>query len=371
VAHAGRRRSREERRGQARIIGPSRKQYSDGDRHDSCRNSPGLHPVRSDTAGVALFTTHAAGGITGLFVITAYKLGFGDFSGVPCARSAGTARPRMVTLANLLGCCWDSRCWQTTSNAATAHLAAELPADDWKGGFVLLLLVFVLSSFLDNIAAAMIAAPWPPCSTKSASTSVFSPGSSPPAMPAVRQRVGDTTTTMMWIAGVPALQYSTPMWRPSPHRDLRLLRARQQHALQPIMKADPLDAHFEGPRLPSSRSSCWPQSVPIVLQPAQSRGAESLPCHRHRGVARDDRHRRLAPAQLEPVARMLRGSIFLLSLVMCAAMMRCSTCRRRRGRRIRPGFHQRRIRQHSLTALALAKRYDWGFVAYAVGSAVP
>ncbi|MFO1297245.1 MAG: hypothetical protein U1F25_12775 [Rubrivivax sp.] len=28
--------------------------------------------------------------------------------------------------------------------------------DDWKGAFVLLALVFVLSSFLDNIAAAMI-----------------------------------------------------------------------------------------------------------------------------------------------------------------------------------------------------------------------
>jgi Na+/H+ antiporter NhaD/arsenite permease-like protein len=35
-------------------------------------------------------------------------------------------------------------------------VAAALLPDDWKGGFVLLVLVFVLSSFLDNIAAAMI-----------------------------------------------------------------------------------------------------------------------------------------------------------------------------------------------------------------------
>ncbi len=34
-------------------------------------------------------------------------------------------------------------------------LPAILP-DDWKGGFALLMLIFVLSSFLDNIAAAMI-----------------------------------------------------------------------------------------------------------------------------------------------------------------------------------------------------------------------
>jgi len=32
--------------------------------------------------------------------------------------------------------------------------------DDWKGWLVLLAMVFVLSSFLDNIAAAMIAVRW-------------------------------------------------------------------------------------------------------------------------------------------------------------------------------------------------------------------
>ena len=36
-----------------------------------------------------------------------------------------------------------------------ALLPNYLP-DDWKGGFVLLVMIFVLSSFLDNIAAAMI-----------------------------------------------------------------------------------------------------------------------------------------------------------------------------------------------------------------------
>ena len=35
-------------------------------------------------------------------------------------------------------------------------MPALLP-DDWKGGVMLLVLVFVLSSFLDNIAAALIA----------------------------------------------------------------------------------------------------------------------------------------------------------------------------------------------------------------------
>jgi Na+/H+ antiporter NhaD/arsenite permease-like protein len=36
-----------------------------------------------------------------------------------------------------------------------AWLPRLLP-DDWKGAFVLLVIIFVLSSFLDNIAAALI-----------------------------------------------------------------------------------------------------------------------------------------------------------------------------------------------------------------------
>ena len=42
---------------------------------------------------------------------------------------------------------------------AAGFLRVELPRflpDDWKGGFVLLVMIFVLSSFLDNIAAALI-----------------------------------------------------------------------------------------------------------------------------------------------------------------------------------------------------------------------
>ena len=34
------------------------------------------------------------------------------------------------------------------------HLMPRILPDDWKGGFALLALVFVLSAFLDNIAAA-------------------------------------------------------------------------------------------------------------------------------------------------------------------------------------------------------------------------
>ncbi|MDO9257269.1 MAG: hypothetical protein Q7U54_17245 [Bacteroidales bacterium] len=81
-------------------------------------------------------------------------------------------------------------------------LPAILP-NDWKGGFLLLALVFVISSFLDNIAAAMIGGAVAVVVFKGrvhlgylagivAASNAGGSGSV----------VGDTTTTLMWIDGV-------------------------------------------------------------------------------------------------------------------------------------------------------------------------
>lgn len=78
--------------------------------------------------------------------------------------------------------------------------------NDWKGPFVLLVFVFILSSFLDNIAAAMIGGTIALIVFKNkvhigyiagivAASNAGGSGSV----------VGDTTTTMMWIDGVSAL----------------------------------------------------------------------------------------------------------------------------------------------------------------------
>ncbi len=79
----------------------------------------------------------------------------------------------------------------------------DILPDDWKGGFVLLILVFFLSSFLDNIAAAMIGGTVAVVVFKGkvhlgylagivAASNAGGAGSV----------VGDTTTTLMWIDGV-------------------------------------------------------------------------------------------------------------------------------------------------------------------------
>lgn len=75
--------------------------------------------------------------------------------------------------------------------------------DDWKGPFVLLIMVFITSSFLDNIAAAMIGGAIALVVFKervhigylAAIVAASNAGGSGSV-------VGDTTTTLMWIDGV-------------------------------------------------------------------------------------------------------------------------------------------------------------------------
>ncbi|HUX95070.1 MAG TPA: SLC13 family permease [Bacteroidales bacterium] len=78
--------------------------------------------------------------------------------------------------------------------------------NDWKGPFFLLVFVFVLSSFLDNIAAALIGGTIALVVFKKkvhigyiAAIVAASNGGGSGSV------VGDTTTTMMWIDGVSAV----------------------------------------------------------------------------------------------------------------------------------------------------------------------
>ncbi|MCB9960634.1 MAG: citrate transporter [Hyphomonas sp.] len=145
---------------------------------------------------------------TGLTVILLWKFlvsGFSEGAGVHgFALHVGSV---WVVIANLflllLGFSVLSRHFELSN--APEELPALLP-DDWVGGVALLLMVFVLSSFLDNIAAALIGgvvakhvyhnkvhigflAALVAASNAGGSGSV----------------VGDTTTTMMWIDGVSPL----------------------------------------------------------------------------------------------------------------------------------------------------------------------
>src|SRR5262245_20013525 len=156
--------------------------------------------------GVALFHNHTLYvALTGLAAILVYKLGFTGFNtGSGLAGLAGHMQHEWVVLANLflllMGFALLSRHFEKSQ--VPDVMPAILP-DDWKGGFMLLVIVAVLSSFLDNIAAALIGGVMAREVFKgkvhigylAAIVAASNAGGSGSV-------VGDTTTTMMWIDGV-------------------------------------------------------------------------------------------------------------------------------------------------------------------------
>src|SRR3954452_20630024 len=109
--------------------------------------------------GVALFHHHTLPvALTGLSAIILHKLLFTGFKfGAGLGGLGHHMAHEWVTLANLflllMGFALLSRHFEDS------RIPDEMPAllpDDWKGGVTLLAIVFVVSSFLDNIAAALI-----------------------------------------------------------------------------------------------------------------------------------------------------------------------------------------------------------------------
>jgi Na+/H+ antiporter NhaD/arsenite permease-like protein len=157
-------------------------------------------------AGVALFHRHTFYvAIIGLTVITFYSVEFTGFrEGSGLAGLGAHMLHEWVVLANLgcllLGFALLSNHFEESK--VPAVLPHYLP-DDWKGGLVLILIVFVLSSFLDNIAAAIIGGTIARVVFRhkvhigylAAIVAASNAGGAGSV-------VGDTTTTMMWIDGV-------------------------------------------------------------------------------------------------------------------------------------------------------------------------
>ena len=326
-------------------------------------------------AGVALFHHHTLRvAVIGLVVITLYKLLFSHFAGVPGLNGLlALLGHEWVTVANLfgllLGFALLSRHFE--ESRLPALLPRYLP-DDWKGGFVMLLLVFVLSSFLDNIAAAMIGGTMATVLFKgrlhigflAAIVGASNAGGAGSV-------VGDTTTTMMWIAGVPPLQVLDAYVAAVPALVFfGIIAARQQHAFQPITKDAPAGIVIDWARLAIvaaillaaiGANVYFNLRQPEVLDHAPVIGLAVWVAIALTGwIRRPD-------WSLLPGAT--RGSLFLLSLVLCASMMPVEHLPLASWQAaLGLGFVSAVFDNIPLTALALHQGgYDWGFLAYAVG----
>jgi Na+/H+ antiporter NhaD/arsenite permease-like protein len=252
-----------------------------------------------------------------------------------------------------------------------AALPAYLP-DDWKGGFVLLVLVFVLSSFLDNIAAAMIGGAVAHTVFRAkvhigylAAIVAASNGGGAGSV------VGDTTTTMMWIAGVHPLEVLEGFVGSGVALVLFGIPAaltQQRHS--PIVKdPDP------GTRIDPLRVAivAFVLIAAIVVNIAiNTRFAEISDRFPFLGVA-VCLSILVCAALRAPDWKLLpgafKGSVFLLSLVLCASMMPVEKLPAASWQTaLGLGFLSAVFDNIPLTALALKQGgYDWGFLAYAVG----
>ncbi len=326
-------------------------------------------------AGIAIFHRHTfAIALTGLGAIIVKKLlgeGFSEGAGLP-GLFAHFAH-EWVLLANLflllVGFALLARHFETSR--IPDWMPSALP-DNWTGGFMLLVAIFVTSAFLDNIAAALIGA--------TVARHVFRDRVRVGYLAAIVAAsnaggagsvIGDTTTTMLWISGVSPLSV-LPAYVAAGCAlfvfSIPASLAQQRHA--PIVK-DP----SKGLRFSFRHVAV----VVIVLAAAIAAnvGANLLDANILDEVPLIGLAVAAAIVLTIPMARpdwsvvpgAARGAIFLLALVSAASMMPVKSLPAPSWETtFALGFVSAVFDNIPLTALAIKQgNYDWGLLAYAVG----
>lgn len=325
--------------------------------------------------GVALFHRHTLYvALTGLVVILGYKfLLVGFKSGPGLAGFVAHMGHEWVILTNLflllVGFALLSRHFEESQ--VPAMLPKFLP-DDWKGGFMLLVMIFVLSSFLDNIAAAIIGGTVAATVFKhkvhigylAAIVAASNAGGSGSV-------VGDTTTTMMWIDGVNPLDVLEAYIGASVAMVIfGIPAALQQQRYSPIRKDPPRGVRID-----------WGRVAIVALILIAAIVANVVVNLKFTDIS--DRFPFIGTAvwlailiaaplrrpDWKVVPNAVKGSIFLLSLILCASLMPVEKLPAASWHSaLGLGFVSAVFDNIPLTALALHQGgYDWGYLAYAVG----
>lgn len=326
-------------------------------------------------SGVALFHHHTLPmALVGLAAIVAYQLVFTGFDTGP--GFGGLQRHlshEWVTLTNLLGLLLGFAV--LAKHFADSHAPAVLPKllpAGWRGAFLLLAVVFVMSSFLDNIAAALIGGTMARAVFRgrvhigylAAIVAAANGGGSGSV-------IGDTTTTMMWIDGVsPSAVLHAYAAAVTALVVSGLIAAHQQHAHEPLAEQAAAPPPLDWPRLAIVAFILvatvaanvvanvwfpeWLDRFPVIGAAVWVAILLTTP---------------LRSPDWSAVPTALRGSAFLLALVVCASLMPVETLPDASWpATLGLGFVSSVFDNIPLTALALDQGgYDWGVLAYAVG----
>jgi Na+/H+ antiporter NhaD/arsenite permease-like protein len=324
---------------------------------------------------VAVFHHHTMlVALAGLGTVVFYKIVFTGFkTGTGVSGFLSHVQHEWVILFNLLcllmGFALLSRHFEKSH---VPGLLLKFLPHDWKGAFALLAIVWLLSSFLDNIAAALIGG--------AIAHQIFRAKVHIGYLAAIVADsnaggawsvLGDTTTTMMWISGVSPGQVFEAIIASS----LALLvfgipAARKQQRYSPI-----LEHVHEHPKLDWTRVGIVGFILMVALATnvvVNTNFVEQTDRFPFIGVAlwvavvASTRFRR---PDWELLPRALRSSVFLLSLVLIASMMPVQHLPAPSARStLGLGFLSAVFDNIPLTALALQQdRYDWGPLAYGVG----
>jgi Na+/H+ antiporter NhaD/arsenite permease-like protein len=233
--------------------------------------------------------------------------------------------------------------------------------DDWKGPFILLVFVMIISSFLDNIAAALIGGTIALVVFKgkvhigyvAAIVAASNAGGSGSV-------VGDTTTTMMWIDGVSPFNVL--------HAFIAALVAvlffgwfasRQQDKYQPIQKDATTGVKVDWVKLLVVAMMLVGAIISNFLYDMPALGvwvAIILGAF-------------LSPVPWKEVPGAIKGTVFLLCLVFCASLMPVEDLPSASWvTAFGLGFLSAVFDNIPLTKLCLDQgHFDWGMLAYTVG----
>jgi Na+/H+ antiporter NhaD/arsenite permease-like protein len=233
--------------------------------------------------------------------------------------------------------------------------------DDWKGPFVLLIIVFVLSSFLDNIAAALIGGTIALVVFKkrvhigyiAAIVAASNAGGS-------GSIVGDTTTTMMWIDGVNAFN----VLHAYVAAFVALLffayfASRQQDKYQKIQKDASLNVKVDWVKIFNVGLMLAGAIISNILYDMPALGVWIA-------IVIGSFFR---PVPWKEIPGAIKGTIFLLCLVFCASLMPVEELPSASWiTALSLGFLSSVFDNIPLTKLCLDQgHFDWGMLAYSVG----
>jgi hypothetical protein len=304
--------------------------------------------------GVALFHHHVLQvALTGLATIATYKILFTGFkAGTGVAGFGLHLAHEWVLLANLLGLLVGfALLARHFEDSGVPEVLPKLLPEGWLGPFVLLVLIFVLSSFLDNIAAALIGATMAASVFKRkvhigylAAIVAASNGGGAGSV------VGDTTTTMMWLDGISPLDVVAAYvaagrdFQATHHIDWARVGIVGFILVAAIVTNVTVNLKFAAAaeHFPFLGAAIW---VALLVAVPLRKPEWSL------------------------IPGAFKGSVFLLSLVTCASMMPVEALPPASWpTALALGFISAVFDNIPLTALALKQGgFDWGFLAYAVG----